>query len=192
MAQDQAGQGQGFESTQSTSQASQNAQTANFQSPMKNWKSRITKKPFGIYVNPKNSPVDPERFTGYHAAVDLEIVSDEANLNVPFFAICNGELKIKEKARGYGGLVAQYCEVNGSSVLVLYGHVNLSTIASSVGENLMAGQQIGFLGEVGPDTDYERKHLHLGIHKGPSLVTSGYVSTQKELENFLDPTLIID
>ncbi|KKQ38871.1 MAG: Exopolysaccharide biosynthesis protein, sugar transferase domain protein [Candidatus Moranbacteria bacterium GW2011_GWC2_37_73] len=40
--------------------------------PLDNALSRITKKPFGIYVNPKNSPVNPERFTGYHSAVDLE------------------------------------------------------------------------------------------------------------------------
>jgi hypothetical protein len=33
---------------------------------------RVTKKPFGLYVDPDNSPVQPEMFTGYHTGADAE------------------------------------------------------------------------------------------------------------------------
>lgn len=40
--------------------------------PIAEFEKRITKKPFGIYITPQNSPVQPERFTGYHTGVDVE------------------------------------------------------------------------------------------------------------------------
>src|SRR3990167_7147055 len=38
--------------------------------PISDWLSRITKKKFGQYITPQTSPVQPERFTGYHTAAD--------------------------------------------------------------------------------------------------------------------------
>src|SRR5579871_4518385 len=40
--------------------------------PAKDFLQRVTKKPFGIYVTPTDSPVQPERFTGYHTGADGE------------------------------------------------------------------------------------------------------------------------
>ena len=37
-----------------------------FTNPISNPLERIIKKPFGIKINPANSPVQPERFSGYH------------------------------------------------------------------------------------------------------------------------------
>jgi hypothetical protein len=35
-------------------------------------KAGLQKKPFGIYITPENSPVQPENFTGYHTGIDVE------------------------------------------------------------------------------------------------------------------------
>src|SRR3990172_8522253 len=63
---------------------------ASFQPPLERASERVTKKPFGIYITPQNSPVQPERFRGYHTAVDIEYgdVSEE----VPVYAIWDGEI----------------------------------------------------------------------------------------------------
>src|SRR5947209_4518700 len=49
--------------------------------PVVGFLSRVTKKPFGIYVNPANSPVQPERFSGYHTGADAEY--GEVSADVP-------------------------------------------------------------------------------------------------------------
>lgn len=46
-------------------------QTNTFQSPMNKAGERITKKKFGDYIDQRNSPIKPERFSGYHTGVDL-------------------------------------------------------------------------------------------------------------------------
>src|SRR3989344_6907506 len=40
--------------------------------PVDEFEERITKKPFGIFITPQNSPIKPERFSGYHTGVDVE------------------------------------------------------------------------------------------------------------------------
>src|SRR5690348_16155292 len=62
--------------------------------PISNAAARVTKKPFGIYVTPQNSPVQPERFTGFHTGTDFETTPTEANSLVPFFAICSGKILV--------------------------------------------------------------------------------------------------
>lgn len=158
-----------------------------FISPISRAAERVTKKPFGIYVSPSASPVSPERFTGYHTAVDFEILSGEEDADVSVFAICDGEIVYKGNVDGYGGLVIQRCAWENQPVTVLYGHVRLSGIPKGVGENLTAGEQVGFLGEgYTPETDQERKHLHLGIHKGSALEFRGYISEEARLGEWLD------
>src|SRR5438105_13240780 len=39
--------------------------------PLENAQTRVTKKFFGTKVSPGNSPVTPERFSGYHTGVDF-------------------------------------------------------------------------------------------------------------------------
>ena len=41
---------------------------------------RITKKPFGIFITTQNSPVQPERFSGYHTGVDVEYKDAEGRI----------------------------------------------------------------------------------------------------------------
>lgn len=156
-----------------------------FQLPLEKADQRVTKKPFGIFITPQNSPVKPERFRGYHTGADFETFPEEANTDVPVHAICAGKLKVKEYASGYGGVVVQSCILNGSPVTVIYGHLKLSSIT---GSSFSTGDTIGILGRGNSvETDGERKHLHLGIHKDDAVDIRGYVSSQSDLAGWIDP-----
>ena len=155
-------------------------------SPIGQADQRVTKKPFGIYITPKTSPVQPEKFTGYHTGTDLETFPSEANSNVPFFAVCSGKVLVKRVATGYGGVFVQSCTINNQSVTVIYGHVSLKSIEKNIGGSLSQGEQIGFLGHSPDETDGERKHLHLGIHIGTAVSILGYVQKQSDLSGWMD------
>ena len=158
-----------------------------FISPMNDALSRITKKPFGIYISPINSPVTPEKFTGYHTGVDYETFPTEQVEDITITAICTGKVIEKKQARGYGGMVIQSCLIDNSPITIIYGHMRLSSIKNSMGEILNAGDFLGFLGTgYSAETDGERKHLHLGIHTGEVVDTRGYVQTKSELKNWID------
>lgn len=157
-------------------------------SPMDNALSRITKKPFGIFITSKNSPVQPERFSGYHTAVDLETFPDEQDTDVAVRVLCDGKLLSARSASGYGGVAVQSCILDGQAVTVVYGHIKLSSIVFKVGDELKTGEFLANLGSgLSTETDGERKHLHLGIHKGSSLNILGYVQSERELSNWIDP-----
>ena len=154
--------------------------------PLNQASTRVTKKPFSIYITPKTSPVQPEKFMGYHTGTDFETFPSEANSNIPFYAICEGKILQKRTATGYGGVLVQACTINKQTVTVIYGHIKLSSISKNAGNNLMLGEQIGFLGQPPAETDGERKHLHLGIHKGSAVNILGYVQRQSDLSGWLD------
>ena len=156
--------------------------------PMSQAVSRVTKKPFGIKISPSDSPVSPEKFSGYHTGVDFEILAGEENIAVPVQAICTGPLLLKKQATGYGGVAVQACEINKQAVTVVYGHLKLLSISAEVNQELKTGEQIGILGQgYSTETDGERKHLHLSVHLGPAVVLTGYVSRQSQLAAWLDP-----
>jgi hypothetical protein len=157
--------------------------------PIANWQSRVTKKPFGIYITPKTSPVQPEKFTGYHTGVDFETFPEEQNIDVQIYAICDGKLLQKRTASGYGGIAVQACKLNSEDITVVYGHLRLASISANIGQELKAGDKLTVLGTgFSSETDGERKHLHLGIHKGSAINILGYVQNQAELVNWLDVT----
>ncbi|OGI17972.1 MAG: hypothetical protein A3J63_00770 [Candidatus Moranbacteria bacterium RIFCSPHIGHO2_02_FULL_40_12b] len=161
-----------------------------FQPPLDRASERVTKKPFGIFITPQNSPVSPERFYGYHTGADFEVFPEELYLDVEVKAICSGELKMKKTATGYGGLAAEACEINGDPITVIYGHLKLSSIAAKVGENLKSGDTLGILGKgFSSETNGERKHLHLGIHKGTAINILGYVQSKENISDWIDPCL---
>ena len=148
---------------------------------------RITKKPFGIKISPTDSPVSPEKFSGYHVGTDFETTFAEKNIDVAIYAICDGPLILKRMASGYGGVVVQACKISDQAVTVVYGHLRLSSIAVKLDQTLKAGEQIGFLGTgYSSETDGERKHLHLSIHKGKIVNILGYVQKKTDLDNWLD------
>lgn len=159
-----------------------------WQAPLDRAKERVNKKPFGIFITPQNSPVKPERFSGYHTGVDFEILDEELESPVFVRAICQGKLLLKQRVNGYGGVAVQSCHLDDQPLTVIYGHLQLSSIEKQIGENLKPGDVLGQLGKnQSAETDGERKHLHLGLHQGESITFLGYVSTEKELENWLDP-----
>jgi murein DD-endopeptidase MepM/ murein hydrolase activator NlpD len=160
--------------------------------PISDASTRITKKAYGTYVNPKNSPVSPEVFTGYHTGVDFETTSEEAKTDVVINAICAGKLLRKTTAQGYGGYALQSCTINNQAVTVVYGHLRLSSISAAVGDELKIGDTLGLLGTgYSSETSNERKHLHLSIHIGSGINIKGYVQTKSELSDWLDPKVVL-
>ena len=152
--------------------------------PITDFEKRITKKPFGIYLTPENSPVQPERFSGYHTGVDVEysdVVSD-----VPVYAAYDGQIISSEWVSGYGGTIVLKCNINGEDLYILYGHLNPQSLMP-VGSEVKKGQQIAILGQgYSQQTDGERKHLHFAIHKN-NLDLKGYVQNQSELSVWYNP-----
>ncbi len=160
--------------------------------PISNPKARITKIFFGTYVTPQNSPVQPERFTGYHTGLDFETFPDEQTTDVPINVICAGKLLVKGYASGYGGYAVQACVIDGEAVTVVYGHLRQSSIQPAVGQQLSAGDHLAVLGTgYSAETDGERKHLHLGIHIGTAINILGYVPNKSQLSGWLDPQKVL-
>ena len=84
-----------------------------FISPLDDPRERVTKKPFGTQVSPDNSPVQPERFLGYHTGIDFEVSDDEREREfVKVRAFCGGEIIQKKQAAGYGGVIVQECMID--------------------------------------------------------------------------------
>lgn len=151
--------------------------------PIPEYFSRITKKSFGTYVTPLRSPVQPEKFTGYHNAVDVEFDDDASP--VPVYAIGDGEIIQAQWVSGYGGLIVLRTIINGEQLYVLYGHLNTESMTPQT--VVTKGDQLAVLGDAySRDTDGERKHLHFGIRKG-TLDIRGYVQSQVELTGWVDP-----
>lgn len=156
--------------------------------PLDNPNERITKKPFGIKISTTDSPVQPEKFSGYHTGTDFEILKGEEDTDITVRSICDGELLLKQYVSGYGGVAIQKCHYEENTITVLYGHLRLSSIQSEVGKIIKKGETIGFLGKgYGKETDGERKHLHLSIHKGEEINYLGYVQKPELLNDWIDP-----
>lgn len=156
--------------------------------PIGDFKHRITKKFFGTYVTPNNSPVQPEKFTGYHTGVDVEYT--DIDTDVPVYAIADGTVLLARWASGYGGVIAIQHTINGQPVIAIYGHVNPSQLPK-VGAKVTKGQQIGILGKgYSNETDGERKHLHFGLVKGTTVNLLGYVPNKSQLSAWIDPLTV--
>jgi hypothetical protein len=164
----------------------------NFAYPIDRAKERIIKKPFGIFITPQNSPVQPERFSGYHTGTDFETFPEEQNIDIPIYAISKGKIIEKQWVSGYGGVLVESAMINNEPVTIIYGHLNLDSINKKTGDNLGVGKQIGVLGKgYSQQTDGERKHLHLGIHKGAGVNVKGYVQNKTQLNDWIDSSLIL-
>ncbi len=164
---------------------------AGFAAPLDNTSSRPTPLYFGLYVtpDPAQNPIDPpERFTGYHTALDFEILPGEENKEVPVYAVCDGPIVYQEWVEGYGGTIVQECVWKGAPITVLYGHLSTDSFTANRGDRITHGTKIGALADgKSQDSDDTRKHLHLGIHKGTELEFRGYVQEENELDAFIDP-----
>lgn len=161
--------------------------TMPFAYPVANFKEGITKKPFGIYITPKTSPVQPERFTGYHTGVDIE-ESQNNSVEISVFAIADGEVVYSGWVSGYGGVLG----LKFDKYFALYGHL-LVTSLPKVGAKVTKGEKVGVLGKGNTsETDFERRHLHFGIITSSTFDLRGYVQTKSELSNWLDPVIFFE
>ncbi len=165
-----------------------------FSEPLEHATNRPTPLHFGVHVtpDPADNPIDPpERFTGYHVATDYEVSADELDAPIPVFAICRGKIVYSGFAEGYGGLVIQRCTLDREPISVIYGHLSRNGLLED-GLTVRSGQQIGYLADArSVDSDGNRKHLHLGIHKGKALDMRGYVQTEGEMAEFIDPATVL-
>ncbi len=158
--------------------------------PMKNTLKRITKKPFGIKVSPNDSPVQPEKFSGFHTGTDFEIFEDEIEKDIEIKAICDGEIIQKNSVSGYGGVIVQKCQYNDNPILVLYGHIQLDS--STKEREIKKGDFIALLSLANSqESGFERKHLHLGIIKGDQINYRGYVQLEEELSSWINPIIVL-
>ena len=149
--------------------------------------SRIFKKAFGDYITPANSPVQPERFSGYHTGTDFEVLPSEDPHTIEVTALCDGPIKISRWVKGYGGVIIQSCTIESEPATVLYGHVSLED-AAVAGSFVEKDSPIAVLGKgYSHETDGERPHLHLAVHRGDSIEYRGYVQKESELEGWVDP-----
>lgn len=162
--------------------------------PMKNAANRATPLHFGLYVtpDPDNNPIDPpERFAGFHVATDYEVSAGELDGDVPVYAVCSGRVRYSGFAEGYGGLVVHSCWLHGQPITVIYGHLDLTGLPRE-GERVRAGDTIGLLAPARSHASgFNRKHLHLGMHRGSDLDIRGYVQSEEELDEYIDPQTIV-
>ncbi len=162
--------------------------TATVVVPIADFFTRITKKPFGIYITPKTSPVQPEKFTGYHAGADAETTSAETKIDIPIMAIADGTVVFAGHVNGYGGVILIRHNIGSETVTALYGHLRISSFTKKVGNAVKPGEKIAVLGTgFSSETDGERKHLHFGIIKGDAINYKGYVPTKSGLSAWEDP-----
>ncbi len=158
-----------------------------FVAPMPDAKARITKKPFGIFVSPNNSPVSPEIYTGYHNGVDFEIFENEQDVDVEIKAVCSGPLLEKRVAEGYGGIAVQRCSFENKPITVIYGHLKFSSIKASINQELPQAETIGVLGKgFSAESGGERKHLYIGIYTDTDIDIRGYVQNKNELNDWIN------
>ena len=166
-----------------------NTPQSSFVDPVTNFSQRVTKKPFGIFITPQNSPISPERFTGYHTGADAEY--QDVTDDVAVFAIADGKVVLSETVSGYGGVFMIEFDLNGSKHTALYGHIRPSNLPKS-GQAIKKGEQIGLLGTgYSKETDGERRHLHFAILSDDRLDIKGYVQTKLQLSGWIDPLTII-
>lgn len=159
--------------------------TPAYLSPTSEFEARITKKKFGSYITPATSPVQPERFSGYHTGVDVEFT--DTTKDVPVRAITNGIVTFSGFIGGYGGVILVTHKIENVSRTALYGHLDPASLKSA-GEKVKKGQTIGNLGDgQTQEADGERKHLHFAILTNTRQDFRGYVQTKSELASWLDP-----
>jgi len=153
--------------------------------PIDDSKTRITKKPFGILIDPETSPVQPEVFRGYHTGTDFEVTSAELEKKLTVYTICGGVIRQSKRVSGFGGVIVQKCLFNDTPVNVIYGHVVLPE--GIIGNYFAPGDELTTLGKnKSEETSGERKHLHISISKKTTVDLRGYVDTEATLESWFN------
>ena len=103
---------------------------------------------------------------GYYTGIAFESFAEEREgKEVPIYVFCEGTLGEKRFAIGYGGIAIQECVLEGQTVHVLYGHVDLESIEFNIGDELTPGTRLGNLGyHESAETDGAATQLPVDIH----------------------------
>jgi len=162
--------------------------------PVENFKENQTKKVFGQYITRENSPIQPERFSGYHTGVDVEVNPEDIDKGIPVYAISDGIIRsVQDDIYGYGGIIVIEHLIDNQTMTAIYGHIKYFSVEKEAGDLVAKGEQIAILGaDKSLETDDERKHLHFGIHKGSEIDIRGYVQNKSELSEWCDPNSIYE
>ena len=161
--------------------------------PMDKYDARQTVKGFGQLIDDnfykgKENLFPFNRFYGYHAAVDLEIFTEEKEVDVPVYSIHSGTITYVGELSGYGGVLLLNLDDSGETAL--YGHIRVSdSVKKGTKINGEKPQIIAYLGkEFSSETSRERKHLHFGIYKGKDLYFHGHEKSLGVISSkWLDP-----
>lgn len=154
--------------------------------PVSDYSNLRTKKIFGQYIAPDSG----DRFSGYHTGDDLEV--SDITVEVPVYVIADSMVVKKQTVSGYGGVViiAFVEETSGDIIHALYGHLDVESVTVEVGDEVVAGEMLGRLGDdKSGETDGERKHLHFGLY--PYMNTyqyAGYVQSEGDLDSWINPS----
>lgn len=153
--------------------------------PIDQFKRQITKKFFGAYITPQNSPVQPERFKGYHVGVDVEY--KDVTADVPVYALADGKIVYSGWLSGYGGVFMIEFNLNDSPHTTLYGHIRPSSLPLK-NKAVTKGEKLAVLGTgYTHETDGERRHLHFAILSNRRIDLLGYVQQKSQLSGWIDP-----
>jgi murein DD-endopeptidase MepM/ murein hydrolase activator NlpD len=153
--------------------------------PVDEFKKRITKKNFGLFISPGKSPVKPERFTGYHTGVDVEY--QDIKSDIPVYAIADGTVVFSKIVSGYGGVFIIEIKLKSLSYTILYGHIRPASLPEN-GQKVYKGEKLALLGTgYSVETDGERRHLHFSVLPGNHIDLRGYVQRKNQLSGWIDP-----
>jgi hypothetical protein len=149
--------------------------------PVDRYSERLTFKEFGQEVH--------DRFNGFHTGDDLEIFEDELEVEIPVYAVADGNVVYKNWISGYGGVIILEHNFQGQLLQSLYGHIDLNQTSLRLGESVTAGTLISYLGDhESRETDQERKHLHFSLYSGTTLRLNGYTPKTRDLVNWVNPS----
>ncbi len=168
------------------------AQETGWYFPMADYAKRITVKSFGTLVDEafykgKEALFPFNRFSGYHAGVDLEVLPDDPE-RVPVYAVAKGKITYIGTLSGYGGIIL--LALAGEDHTALYGHVKITGLRLKTGDVVPAGDVLTYLGDAfSKETSKERKHLHFGIYKGVDRYFRGHEPSWASLiSKWMEPT----
>lgn len=158
--------------------------------PMARYSDRLTVRWYGKRVTSadREAIACGVSYEGIHTADDLEVSESEIDQEVPIYAIAAGTILQVGATDGYGGLIVANHTLNGQPVTVYYGHIDLGQTDLKIGDRVEAGEQISVLGgHCSPASGNERKHLHFGILNDTDIDVRGYVSSENDLREWIDP-----
>lgn len=85
----------------------------------------------------------------------------------------------------------QSCTINREAVTVLYGHLTIADLSKKSAKTLTGNVVATLAPARSHDSDGNRKHLHLSIHRGTEVQALGYVQTEEVPSSHINSATII-